>query len=331
MRKMHLPAHLVLIATLALSAAAFSLITSVQPVMASGAADAQATDLYRLINGERAYLGKSALRVDTFLAGKARDGAVACPNNASLVMNGRARDFADFGYPSNSHLLRLCTKYTALDAMATWGYNTYRGEVTAVNGGYGTVAHSYTFGCSPTVRTCKGRSTTASYTADITVGDWMGSATHYAVLVGNYDRIGCGVWVGSNGAFFYDCLVSKGGRTGVKTARATTRPATPVLTAKPSVGSGSLPSSTPFRGVVPQVVVPVATPTPTVAATVAPTPVAAGSPAQAAVDVVDRAPGSGSSSNSTSVAAAAATAIAGIGSGLFLSIRRRRARKQPLD
>jgi hypothetical protein len=329
-RKLHLPVHIAFVAAIALSAAVFALATSAQPVMASGAADAQASDLYRLINGERAYLGKSAMRVDTYLAGKARDGAIACPNNASRVMYGRAKDFAVYGYPSNSHLLRLCTQYTALDAMAKWGYNTYRGEVTAVNGGYGTVDHSYTFGCSPTVRTCKGSTTTASYTAGITMRDWMGSSTHYAVLMGNYDRMGCGVWVGSNGAFFYDCLVSKGGRTGSSSSRATTRPATPVLTPPPSAvpsSTGALPSSTPYKGLVPQAVEPAVTPTPS------PTPNPTVAQVQVAAAVVDQnpAPTGSSGSGNVSAAAAAASALISLGSGLFLSIRRRRARKTAAD
>jgi len=46
---------------------------------ASGPLDAQSSELVRLINGARSAYGKSALRVDTLLASKARDGAIPCP------------------------------------------------------------------------------------------------------------------------------------------------------------------------------------------------------------------------------------------------------------
>ena len=190
---------------------------------AGGAADAQATELVRLINGERAYLGKAPLGADTFLASKARDGAVACPNDASLVMAGRAKDFAVYGFPSNSHLLRLCPTYSSMDAMKTWGYNGARGEVTALNGGYGTTKVAYAYGCTPSVRTCPGSSTSTYYTTARVLTNWTSSSSHYSIIVGSYDRIGCGAWIGSNGAYYYDCMVSLGGRVAPK-ATPTPRP-----------------------------------------------------------------------------------------------------------
>ena len=207
------PRYLIVLGAMALSAFAlsFSLALSVPAAMASGPANAEANELVRLINGERAYLGKAPLRTDSFLASKARDGAIACPNNASLVMYGRAKDFAVYGYPANSHLLRLCPTYTSMDAMASWGYKGSRGEITALNGGYGTGKVAYTYGCTPSVRTCPGSSTSTYHTTDIAMWDWTSSATHYAIIIGSYDRVGCGAWIGSNGAFYYDCLFSRGG------------------------------------------------------------------------------------------------------------------------
>ena len=207
------PRYLIVLGAMALSAFALSmsLALSVPAAMASGPANAEANELVRLINGERAYLGKAPLRTDTFLASKARDGAIACPNNASLVMYGRAKDFAVYGYPSNSHLLRLCPTYTSMDAMASWGYKGSRGEITALNGGYGTGKVAYTYGCTPSVRTCPGSTTSTYHTTDIAMWDWTSSATHYAIIIGSYDRVGCGAWIGSNGAFYYDCMFSRGG------------------------------------------------------------------------------------------------------------------------
>jgi hypothetical protein len=321
-RNSHVPYHAALIAIVVFGAVTFGLSASVQPVLAAGPADGQTADVYRLINGERAYLGKRALKVDTYLASKARDGAIACPNNSSLVMQGRAKDFATYGYPSNSHLLRLCTKYTALDAMKTWGYNTYRGEVTAVNGGFGTGAHEYTFGCSPTVRTCPGSTTTASYTAVRTVTNWVSSSSHYAVIVGNYDRIGCGTWVGSNGAFFYDCLVSLGARKATKTA---SKPAA----AKPTAAPTATPTPTPEPTGTP--FIEVFTPVPE--ETVTPEPSASESVEVANEDANDEAapPPAPETSRDVSVAAGAAAAAASLGYGLFLSLKRRRRRRRRTD
>jgi hypothetical protein len=321
-RNLHVPYHAALIAIVVFGAVTFGLTASVQPVLAAGPADGQTSDVYRLINGERAFLGKRALKVDTYLASKARDGAISCPNNSSLVMQGRAKDFATYGYPSNSHLLRLCTKYTALDAMKLWGYNTYRGEVTAVNGGFGTGAHEYTFGCSPTNRTCTGSTTTASYTAVRTVYNWVSSATHYAVIVGNYDRIGCGTWVGSNGAFFYDCLVSLGGRRVSKTA---SKPAAPKPTAAPTATPIPTPTPEPtgtpfvevFRPSFEVTPTPEPSPSESVEALTGDTNYEAAPPPETSRDV--------------SVAAGAAAASASLGYGLFLNFKRRRRRRRLKD
>ena len=56
------PCYLVVLGAVALSALAlsFSLVVSVPAAMASGPANAEASELVRLINGERAYLGKAA-------------------------------------------------------------------------------------------------------------------------------------------------------------------------------------------------------------------------------------------------------------------------------
>jgi uncharacterized protein YkwD len=214
---------------------------SVPEVRAAGAADAQASELVRLINGERAYRGKSTLGLDKYLASKARDGSVWCPNDSSKVMTGRARDIAVSGY--FSHNLRLCPRYTIIDAMATWGYTRGRGEILTYNSGLGTGTKTYTYGCSPSVTTCPGPTTPTYSTTVRAMAGWMSSSVHYSIILGSYDRVGCGAWVGSNGTYYYACLFAMGGSpiTTPKPA-ATPEPATP---AKPAGGGASEPAVTP--------------------------------------------------------------------------------------
>ena len=214
MRNHRLPRYTVFLGVVATSALtlALSLTWSVPTALAAGPANAQATELVRLINGERAHFGKAPLRTDSFLAIKARDGAVACPNDATKVMPGRAKDFAVYGFGANAHLLRLCPTYTSMDAMKAWGYNTPRGEITALNGGYGNGKVAYSYGCTPSVRACPGAATSTYSTTAHAMANWTSSPTHYSIIVGSYDRIGCGAWIGSNGAYYYDCMASRGGR-----------------------------------------------------------------------------------------------------------------------
>jgi uncharacterized protein YkwD len=198
---------------------------------AAGAADAQASELVRLINGERVTAGKSALGLDRYLAGKARDGAIWCPNDASKVMAGRAKDIALNG--PFSHNLRLCSQYSVTDAMKTWGYGGARGEILAMNSGYGTSQVTYAYGCTPSVSECPGPETSAYATTARAMTGWMHSSGHYSIIVGNYDRVGCGAWVGSNGTYYYSCLFSRGGGP-----VATPKPPSKA-TARPGAGGGA--------------------------------------------------------------------------------------------
>lgn len=342
MRNRRQPRYLIVLGVIALSAFAFSLslALSVPAAMASGPANAEANELVRLINGERAYLGKAPLRTDTFLASKARDGAIACPNDASKVTYGRAKDFAVYGYPSNSHLLRLCPTYTSMDAMASWGYKGYRGEITALNGGYGTGTVAYTYGCTPSVRTCPGSTTSTYHTTDIAMWDWTSSATHYAIIIGSYDRVGCGAWIGLNGAFYYDCMFSRGGpshKTASKPAGAAKAPAG-ATTAPASIAPGAtlyIPAW-PARPSAEPTVVPTVVPTDIVEGlqatdTASQAPDAAVGGAQGGPQ---NDPPSGSvgapaaTSANLSVAAGAITASFSLLYGLLLSVKRRRPRSE---
>ena len=101
-----------------------------------GPYDTGATELERILNIERVQAGLTALPIDTFLAAKARDGAVACLADPSLVMEGRAKDLAVNGWVGPSpHYLRLCPTESITDAMNAWGYTGWRGEIIAWNAG----------------------------------------------------------------------------------------------------------------------------------------------------------------------------------------------------
>src|ERR1035437_8086860 len=106
----------------------------------SGALDAQATEIVRLINGARVADGLPALNIDPFLAAKARDGAIPCPDDPAKSIAGRAQDFTAYG--QMSHSLRLCdaASYTLSGTLfvsllqSSWSYGS-GGEIDLVTGG----------------------------------------------------------------------------------------------------------------------------------------------------------------------------------------------------
>lgn len=336
LRKHGLPRHSVLLGAIALGAftLALSLAWSVPIALAAGPADAQANELVRLINGERAYLGKAPLRTDSFLALKARDGAVACPNDASKVMPGRAKDFAVYGFGANVHLLRLCPTYTSMDAMKGWGYNGARGEIAALNGGYGTSKVGYNYGCTPSVRSCPGSATSTYSTTAHAMSNWTSSSSHYAIIIGSYDRVGCGAWIGSNGAYYYDCMMSRGGRS-VSRTRSAPRPpgaaTSPVATQNPTgtpSPSSDLATDSPWPTADPAAIVGGAQ----AANGSSPNPAAAflggiakGGPQS---DPPNRGVGAPATARNVSVAAGAITAIFSLFYGLFLAVKQRRPRNR---
>jgi uncharacterized protein YkwD len=183
---------------------------------AAVARDAVRTEIHRLINGERATAGLPALRVDLLLASRAHDSTFACPGGGTTP--GRARD----GALRNglSHELTGCPGMTILDVMPSWGYRDWTGEILAYN--YeSSDAVTYRFGCPSGARDfdCAGggSTTVASRVAATAVRQWIDSPSHHAIIVGDYDRFGCGAWQGSGttaygfGGTFFACLFSKGG------------------------------------------------------------------------------------------------------------------------
>ena len=247
-RSSHRPRLSILASALALGALslAASLVLAVPSVSAaSGPADPEASEYVRLINGVRAANGLGPLRLDPSLAGLARDTSMSCPSDPSLVMLGRARDGAENNYVS--HSLRLCpdVKFVSI-LQSTYNYGNV-GEIMLQNGGYGTGQFLVDYA---------GRASTFESYSYSTTGHgilgWMSSGSHAAIIVGGYDRIGCGGWTSADGTYYYDCLLSQGG---------------PKRTSSP-------PTQSPFPNLVPPPPPPprIPTPAPTVAPTPAPTP-----------------------------------------------------------
>jgi uncharacterized protein YkwD len=305
---------------------------------ASGPADAQASEMVRLINGVRWANNLPALNVDPKLAGLARDTPIACPADASLVMLGRAKDFATYGPPS--HYLRLCPTVMFVATLQSYGYGA-TGEIDLNNLNYGTGARLLSYTGSKRVW-----QTWTYYTNQGGILGWMNSPTHRAIVVGGYDRVGCGGWIGADGAFFYDCLFSSGGpgstvapptqapfNIPLPTAQPTPRP-TPVVTAPPKPA----PTAAPTKSEAPVDPTAVATPTIAAAATPASSPTASPtpSPGQSATPPAGKpaGPGTGASTSeplvASSIVGVATGALAGLlaaSYGLLVTLRRRGRRR----
>lgn len=180
------------------------------PGVAASAADPQASELVRLINGSRNAAGKASLVVDTTLASLARDGQIPCPDTTSQAIAGRAEDFATYDYIN--HNLRNCLSSTVTFSTTTFisilqshfGYGSV-GENTGMNSGYGTGKYLYSYkGWSTWTYSSSGHLMGTSTTG------WMSSSSHWNIVMGGYNRVGCGGWA-LGGAYFYDCLFSIGG------------------------------------------------------------------------------------------------------------------------
>ena len=197
-------------------------VTAVSPTsLASGGQyDAGAAELERILNFERVQVGLPALPIDTFLAGKTRDGAVACPGDASLVMQGRAKDIALHEFLDNPHQLRLCPTKSSLDAMTAWGYAGPAGEIIAFNGGYDSANPDtntdpawYRNDCGDPGLSCE----FLTYrTVSRAATGFMNDPPHRDIVLGDYDRFACGAWIapttpGETTDYWYVCMYASGG------------------------------------------------------------------------------------------------------------------------
>jgi hypothetical protein len=213
--------------TLAGLAVVASFVFAVPAAHAAESANSQASEMVRLFNGIRWAEGKASLRVDPYLAKLASDGEIACPDDGSQYAAGRARDFATFDYLS--HQLRLCgledvqlSDVLFVNTMGpSYGYWNV-GEIDLVNGGYGTARFLLSWSGAKD-RTW---STWTYATTGHGVLGWMNSASHRAVVLGTYDRVGCGAWIG-RGKYYYDCIFARGGSSPSGTVAATTKPPFP--------------------------------------------------------------------------------------------------------
>jgi hypothetical protein len=241
-RNRHLTRILAVPAALALGLSLFTVSLTFQvPAVraASGPLDAQANEIVRLMNGARGAAGKGALAIDVFLASKARDGAIPCPDDATKTIAGRAQDMAVSA--AMNHNLRLCDSAgvsgTAfVTVMQSWGYGSV-GENLGVNGGYGNGAYLYQYVVGGVVRWQTWTYSTTGHIMGSPSTGWQSSSGHWNIIMGSYDRVGCGGWASSSG-YFYACEFARGGPSpsglrGAPTGSPFGNPLPPIVTPPP--------------------------------------------------------------------------------------------------
>lgn len=219
-----------------------SMLLQVPVVRAASAADADAREVTRLINVARAAAGKHVLNVDVFLTSIASDGPIPCPDDPNKTISGRAQDFAAYG--QMSHQLRLCDTagYALSDThfvstlQTAWGYGAV-GEILLVNGGYGQGEFLYTF---------DGVSTWTYATTGQAMLGWATSSSHWNIVMGSYDRVGCGAWTSGGTTIWYACLFAGGGPVpdGVAAAPARSPFDDPLPTSAPTAAPTTAPTPT---------------------------------------------------------------------------------------
>jgi hypothetical protein len=172
----------------------------------AGPANVEASEFVRLINGVRGANGLGALRLDPTLVGLARDTSMTCPGDPSLVMYGRARDGAENSYVS--HYLRLCptVKFVSI-LQSEFGYGNV-GEIM-LQSSFGTGEYLMSYQGSAALY----QTNTYAVTGNGMLG-WMSSGSHAPIILGGYDRVGCGGWMSGGGVYYFDCIFSSGGPNG---------------------------------------------------------------------------------------------------------------------
>lgn len=223
------------------------------PIVASElpfARDSARAEVVTLINAERRAAGHRPLTVDLLLSSRAHDASFACPGGGSTP--GRARDNAD--HAGLTHDLSGCPGRTIVDLMPAWGYRGPTGEILAYNYESSDVVR-YRAGCPPGASDfdcgSAGPTLEVSRTAATAVRQWIDSPSHHDVMLGAYDRFGCGAWAGTattpygTGGAFYACVFAKGGPPSRLDTRA---PAVTGVTVAPAgvatAGAGAFGSTT---------------------------------------------------------------------------------------
>ncbi len=227
--------------------------------------DPLGAELTRLVNLDRAALGRPAFVIDPGLAAIARDAAFACPTKTSLVLRGRAADLAQRGY--FDHTVKGCyvagttTAYRALDIVrSVFGYTQARSEILHWND-RGTTTTTYQLGCDINGANCRGGTTSTPQTVALAQRSFMSSSPHRTSQLAAYQRVGCGSFkVAGSTRTYFACLFAD--------APSTKAAPTPTPTPKPTPTPTPTPKPTPT---------PTSTPKPTPTAT--PTPAASAQPA----------------------------------------------------
>jgi hypothetical protein len=192
------------------------LLLSAGPASAEGASATAYSDagveLMRLTNLDRLALGYPALAEDPTLVALATDRPLTCPSG--LQPAGRALDLAQRGY--FDHAIPGCAtggtpSMTLLDLLPDLGYKTFRAENIGWNEGYGTATVPYTPGCDLQAPACPGVATPSI--ADIAAVEqaFLLHPEHRAIILGAYDRFGCGAARTAGGTLYVACLFSRGG------------------------------------------------------------------------------------------------------------------------
>jgi uncharacterized protein YkwD len=171
-------------------------------------------ELMRAMNADRVARGLPKLATDSTLEGIARDRALPCPSNTSLIIRGRARDMADRSYLS--HSIKGCTDssggaFDAFDLLAAFGYSSSAVAEVIADNNYPSKAVRYRTGCSLSGSSCHG-SITLPWTVAVAERGFMSSSSHRAsILSTSYTRFGCGAWASSSGVHYFACYFSRSG------------------------------------------------------------------------------------------------------------------------
>jgi uncharacterized protein YkwD len=192
--------------------------------LGAGAADAAAfnrfyanfagEELMRAMNADRAARGLPAYATDSTLEGIARDRALACPSNSSLIIRGRARDMADRNYLS--HSIKGCRdasggSFDSFDLLRAFGYTDSAVAENIADNNYPASATTYRTGCDLSGGSCHG-SMIVPWTVAVAERGFMSSSSHRAnILSTTYNRFGCAAWNSSTGFHYYSCYFVRSG------------------------------------------------------------------------------------------------------------------------
>ncbi|HYN47252.1 MAG TPA: SH3 domain-containing protein, partial [Candidatus Nanopelagicales bacterium] len=188
----------------------------VPPATAPATTDPLGAELMRLVNLDRAALGRPALLVDPGLVAIARDAPFTCPTDPGLALRGRAADMAARSY--FGHYVLGCLKagattpYPSLDIVRSiFGYTQARSEILHWNT-LGVSRLAYQLGCDITGGSCAGGTTSTPQTVAMAQRSFMSSTPHRTSELAAYQRFGCGsaTTPGTTKTYFA-CLFADGG------------------------------------------------------------------------------------------------------------------------